>query len=224
MLNVSTAESIITLVTFLIAYGVSVTIAGFFTAWICLKMGDDTPEQEGFLTLNPLAHIDFLGTIFLVLYKFGWGKFIAINPYNITGRFRLLKVFFAFSSKAIGHFLLAMASIITLLGIFGQRVLMGPLPQEFPNASSYIISIGYILLSMMITNTILAITSFLVYICGLLVMLYAEKHPQYLAYTSLVMFIVPVIIFYLCGRPIVLFIFGIIHAVSYSLALLLHLC
>ncbi len=44
------------------------------------KLGDPTPEAEGRLTLNPLAHMDLVGTICLLFAGFGWGKPVNINP------------------------------------------------------------------------------------------------------------------------------------------------
>lgn len=44
------------------------------------RLGDPTPESEGRLTLNPLAHMDPFGTICLLFAGFGWGKPVSINP------------------------------------------------------------------------------------------------------------------------------------------------
>lgn len=46
------------------------------------RMGDNTAEMMGRLTLNPLAHIDFMGALFMVLFGFGWAKPVPINPRN----------------------------------------------------------------------------------------------------------------------------------------------
>jgi len=44
------------------------------------RLGDPTPRRAGRLTLNPLAHLDPLGTILLVLTGFGWAKPVPIDP------------------------------------------------------------------------------------------------------------------------------------------------
>lgn len=49
-------------------------------AWVSTKLGDPTPRFQGRLTLNPLAHLDPIGTILMVLTGFGWAKPVAINP------------------------------------------------------------------------------------------------------------------------------------------------
>jgi len=42
--------------------------------------GDDTPRANGRLTINPLAHLDLIGTLMFVLVGFGWAKPVPINP------------------------------------------------------------------------------------------------------------------------------------------------
>lgn len=43
------------------------------------RLGDPTPEQQGRLTLNPLAHLDPVGTVFLIFAGFGWGKPVQVD-------------------------------------------------------------------------------------------------------------------------------------------------
>src|SRR5271163_338690 len=64
----------------------------FAHAWVATKLGDDTPSLEGRVTLNPLAHVDWIGTVFLPLAAslfggmfFGWGKPVNTNPYKLRG-------------------------------------------------------------------------------------------------------------------------------------------
>ena len=49
-------------------------------AWAAHKMGDETAAYSGRLTLNPLAHIDILGALSLLITGFGWAKPVPINP------------------------------------------------------------------------------------------------------------------------------------------------
>lgn len=71
-------ENIITYLSLLIA----VTVHEFSHALSADKLGDPTPRAYGRLTLNPLAHLDPLGTLMLILVHFGWGKPVPIDPYN----------------------------------------------------------------------------------------------------------------------------------------------
>jgi Zn-dependent protease len=61
---------------------ISLSIHEFAHAWSAWKLGDDTASREGRLTLNPLAHIDLLGTIILPLagIPFGWAKPVPVDP------------------------------------------------------------------------------------------------------------------------------------------------
>ncbi len=47
--------------------------------FVAHKLGDDTAKREGRLTLNPLAHIDYVGSALLLLVGFGWAKPVPVN-------------------------------------------------------------------------------------------------------------------------------------------------
>lgn len=51
----------------------------FAHAWMSDRLGDPTPRRQGRLTVNPLAHIDPLGFVALLLVGFGWGKPVMID-------------------------------------------------------------------------------------------------------------------------------------------------
>jgi Zn-dependent protease len=52
----------------------------FAHAWVSHMLGDPTPKAQGRLTVNPAAHIDPIGLIMLVLFHFGWGKPVQVDP------------------------------------------------------------------------------------------------------------------------------------------------
>ena len=66
-----------------IALLVAIDVHEFCHAWMADQLGDPTPRYQGRLTLNPLAHLDPLGTLMLILVRFGWGKPVPVNPYNL---------------------------------------------------------------------------------------------------------------------------------------------
>ncbi|HAJ97378.1 MAG TPA: site-2 protease family protein [Ruminococcus sp.] len=51
-------------------------------AYSAYKLGDDTAKNEGRLTLSPLAHLDFFGSLLLFFFGFGWAKPVPVNPRN----------------------------------------------------------------------------------------------------------------------------------------------
>lgn len=63
---------------------VAVTVHEFAHALVADRLGDPTPRQLGRLTLNPLAHLDVLGTLFFVLFSFGWARPVPVNPRNFA--------------------------------------------------------------------------------------------------------------------------------------------
>lgn len=46
-------------------------------------LGDPTAKNEGRISLNPLKHLDLLGTIMIFIARFGWGKPTPYNPHNL---------------------------------------------------------------------------------------------------------------------------------------------
>ncbi len=62
---------------------IALTIHEYAHAKVADLLGDPTPRLAGRLTLNPLAHFDPLGTLTLILFRFGWGKPVPIDPYNL---------------------------------------------------------------------------------------------------------------------------------------------
>ncbi len=79
MLNLSPAE----LVQVVIIVVMSLTVHEFAHSLVTIRLGDDTPRRQGRLTLNPLAHIDLVGFILLVVVGFGWAKPVQINTANL---------------------------------------------------------------------------------------------------------------------------------------------
>lgn len=62
---------------------IAITIHEYAHARTADHLGDPTPGLQGRLTLNPLAHLDVYGTLFLLLFGFGWGKPVQFDPFNL---------------------------------------------------------------------------------------------------------------------------------------------
>ncbi len=59
---------------------VATTIHEFSHAYLADRLGDPTPRLQGRLSLNPLVHLDVVGTLMLIFFHFGWGKPVQVNP------------------------------------------------------------------------------------------------------------------------------------------------
>ena len=82
MLNFGSG-SLSTLLARVITLVVALTIHEFAHAWSAVQLGDDTPRLQGRLTLNPLAHLDPIGSLMLLLAGFGWARPVQVNPYAL---------------------------------------------------------------------------------------------------------------------------------------------
>lgn len=86
-------------------------------AYSAYKLGDDTAKNEGRLTLSPLAHLDFFGSLLLFFFGFGWAKPVPVNPRN-------------FKDPSKGMMLTAIAGPLSnvlagLLGMIAYQLLNG---------------------------------------------------------------------------------------------------
>lgn len=86
-------------------------------AFVAYKLGDPTAKNQGRITLNPMAHLDLMGSILLVVssimgFGFGWAKPVQINPNNFKNR----KLGMGLSALAgpVSNFLLAFIVLIIL--------------------------------------------------------------------------------------------------------------
>jgi Zn-dependent protease len=97
----------------------------FSHALVAYKLGDDTAEKEGRLTLNPIKHLDLMGSVLMLLAGFGWAKPVPININN----FKNPRVGFALSALAGPVSNLILAYIFMILFRIGVVV-------AYPNVGS----------------------------------------------------------------------------------------
>ena len=227
MITLRTVELIIGVLTVIIAYIISATTAGYFQAWFAKKMGDDTPESAGFLTWNPLAHIDPIGAFCLFFLGVGWGKFIPISPASFRSKFRMFLVFLA---KPIAYVTIAFISLLVLLYLFGLEVLnvaMGMVLSEYvslvtlakvyPESSSLVLAIALILVMMIYIGVLFAVLNFI--LGGFR---YAQQtflqHLTHAPEGDFIMFIITFLAIVIFARPLKLLVVYGISYVAYYLA------
>ncbi len=63
-----------------VAILIAITVHEFAHAWTADRLGDPTPRAQGRLSLNPLVHLDPMGSLLLLVAGFGWAKPVQVNP------------------------------------------------------------------------------------------------------------------------------------------------
>jgi len=94
----------------------SVVIHEVAHGWVAYRMGDPTAKWLGRLSLNPLKHLDPIGTLMLFLAGFGWAKPVPVNLNNIPNRRKGL--IFVSSAGILANILLAFVALF-LYGLLG---------------------------------------------------------------------------------------------------------
>jgi Zn-dependent protease len=67
----------------IIALAVCISVHEAAHAWVAYKLGDPTAKMAGRVSLNPMRHLDLLGTIMIFIAHFGWGKPVPFNYHNL---------------------------------------------------------------------------------------------------------------------------------------------
>jgi Zn-dependent protease len=133
MFNLDPATIISRILILVIAF----TIHEFAHAWTANYFGDDTPRFNGRLTLNPLSHLDPIGSLLLLVAGFGWAKPVPVNPYVLQRRSpaALMLVSLAGPLSNLGLALLAAIpfrlGLISLFDAFGGETALLPTPARF---------------------------------------------------------------------------------------------
>jgi Zn-dependent protease len=80
-------------------------------------LGDPTPRNMGRITLNPLKHLDPIGTILLIIAGFGWAKPVMVNPMNMRGNPRTSMAIVAIAGPLSNVIMAVIAALIFRLGL-----------------------------------------------------------------------------------------------------------
>ncbi|MDC0882343.1 site-2 protease family protein [Candidatus Marinimicrobia bacterium] len=101
----------------------SLSFHEFAHAWMAFRLGDDTAAKLGRLTLNPMAHLDPVGSIALLLMGFGWAKPVPVDVrYLRNPKEDMVKVA---AAGPISNLLLAVIAALCLRLLFGNNLLTG---------------------------------------------------------------------------------------------------
>ncbi len=103
------ADFIAQMVMLVPAYLVAITVHEYMHAWTATFLGDPTPRREGRFTLNPFAHIDWLGLFALIFIRIGWARPVPFNPSYF--RRRMLGVLATAFAGPLANFIAAFVCI-----------------------------------------------------------------------------------------------------------------
>jgi len=129
MFSLSVSGIISRVITLIIA----LTVHEFSHAYVADRFGDDTPRSLGRLTLNPIKHLDVIGSLMLIIMGFGWAKPVPVNPGKLRQHSRSALMWVSLAGP-VSNLMMAFLAVIPLrLKIFsltaGNSIL--PSPAEF---------------------------------------------------------------------------------------------
>lgn len=210
MINLQSAEWLVSLILLVFVYFVSVTINGYIQSWVAKELGDSTAEDAGFLTLNPFVHLDILGFILLVLTHLGWGRFIPFNPLNVEGKNRIPKLLLLHSVETIVSISLALVALVFAVAVYGTPITLllralfayenVPLQlstELYRDSSSFSIIFALLLLTFAFFNTFIAVLSFILNGFRFALLLGFERGYKYVEYSDYLTIIAPILVIFL---------------------------
>jgi Zn-dependent protease len=145
LFNLSVPTLISRIITLLIAF----TGHEFAHAATANALGDDTPRLHGRLTLNPLAHLDVMGTITLLFAGFGWAKPVPVNPYAVQRKTRAGMMLVSLAGPATNLIMGSLAAIPLRLGWVPLQTGANPI---LPSLGEFLFEFLYINLALFLFN------------------------------------------------------------------------
>jgi Zn-dependent protease len=126
----------------------------FAHAWAADRYGDPTPRSMGRLTLNPLAHLDPIGSLMLVAVGFGWAKPVQVNPYALARRSPSAMMWVSLAGPISNLLMALIASIPFQLGLVSAF-------NAFTNPGTVLPSLDYFLYEFVYINLVLMLFNLL---------------------------------------------------------------
>jgi len=124
----------------------------FAHAWTADYFGDDTPRYHGRLTLNPLAHLDPMGSLLLIIAGFGWAKPVPVNPNALKQRSPSALMWVSLAGPASNLLLAILASAFFRFNILSLNQAIN---DSVSSGSHLIPTLPQILLEFIVINLVL---------------------------------------------------------------------
>lgn len=138
------------LLTHLITLIIAITVHEFAHAKVADSFGDDTPRMNGRVSLNPLVHLDPIGSLLMIIGTFGWGRPVPVNPYALNRRSPAALMLVSLAGP-MSNFLMAIFAAIPLrMGLASHLP-----PQNFlPSSYSFLTDFIFINLFLALFNLV----------------------------------------------------------------------
>jgi Zn-dependent protease len=150
MLNLDPSTLVASIIVLLVAF----PLHEFAHAWTATQFGDNTPRLNGRLTLNPLAHLDVMGSLLLLFAGFGWAKPVPVNPYALERRSPAALMWVSLAGPLTNFLLAILAAIPFRLGLVTVAQGFAPSTGLLPNFDYIMVTFIYINLLLALFNMI----------------------------------------------------------------------
>lgn len=138
-----------TLISRIVVLLIAFAVHEFAHAWTADRFGDDTPRYNGRLTLNPLAHLDPMGSLMLIFVGFGWAKPVGVNAYALMRRSPAALMWVALAGPLSNFIMAAIAAIpfrLGLVSVFSAQINPGTVLPTFDKLLYEFVLINLILM------------------------------------------------------------------------------
>jgi len=138
------------LITYLLTLVIAITVHEFAHAKVADMLGDETPRMNGRVTLNPLAHLDPIGSLMMIIAHFGWGRPVPVNPFVLARRSPAALMWVSLAGPMSNFFLAVVAIIPLRLGIASDI----PVQDFLPSTVYFLTQFAFVNLFLMLFNLV----------------------------------------------------------------------
>ena len=142
-----------TIISVAITLVIAITVHEFSHAYAADRLGDMTPRMQGRLTLNPLMHLDPIGSLVFIVAHFGWGRPVLVNPYNLRPPIQISMAIVAAAGPFSNLILALLAAIPIRLGLL-PLLDVGRIPNITPSVGDVLVLFILVNLGLMLFNLI----------------------------------------------------------------------
>ncbi len=243
MINLAIAEFLFALILLLAAYFISHTINGCIQSWVTWKLGDPTAKEEGFLSPNPLVHVDIFGLLALIFLSIGWLQTVPIDPYAFQSPWRYVKIWVGYFTEAFVSVIIATISLFLCVFFYGYAITMLLIIKLFTyyskafmvlfsksahldiaalfaeHQSSFAIVLAFLLVSIVYLNILIATISIVFNSFRYMLIVGFEQGYTYMEYAEYVSFFGPFLVVYVFGDRLVYWLLELTKWGAYHIAL-----